>query len=87
MRHRHQISINNIFRHKVPLLDNKIIISLLPEYARVEIRWHTPFKIVILQKVNKLERSRIEFEFIPKLKLKFCALLFEFDHCEHFLGS
>jgi hypothetical protein len=57
MWHWDQIPINDIFCHEVPLLDNEVIVSLLSKDATIELRWHTSFEIVILQKINELERG------------------------------
>lgn len=55
MWHRDQVPTDNIFGHKVPLLDNKVIVSLLPKNTTVEIWWYSSFEVIILQKVNELK--------------------------------
>lgn len=85
MWHRDQVPRDDIFGHIIPLLDNKIIIGLLPENTAVQLRRHSSLEIIILQEVYKLKRRGVQFEFIPELKLQLSPLLLKFNHCKNLL--
>jgi hypothetical protein len=55
MWHGDQISADNVFCDIIPLLDNEIIIGLLPEDTTIQFRWDSSLEIIILQKVYELK--------------------------------